>query len=302
MGRHVRRKQGCKQWESASIHRTRFAVGADFSCSGPNDRRKMHVVGDWSLNIYTAFYYLMLAACLVLGAYLHVRRRRDFNREHETLDQRIKKIRDIETKVNVSLRCGEVTSIRHAPTGQVVKIGGQIETAGQELRSPLSGRACVFYDIVVEQHAPGGPGPHQWLPLFRDTNAVDFYIVDDTDRALVQLAKLRTELRAAAERDHYQVSGSFKNVTPELERYLRQHGHSSTVLGTRRELRYREGVFEAGERVVAMGTALREQSTESRTAGSGYRSAAQRFILGPLPGGSILISDDSALAESTASS
>ena len=251
--------------------------------------------------LHGSFYlFSVFALCLVLAAYFYAWILRKSRQARGELDSEIKKIRDIETKVNLSLKCGKVTPIQEAPTGQVVKIGGQIEAADKTLYAPLSGRGCVFYDVVVEQYSKNGP--QEWLPLFRDTNAVDFYIVDDTDRALVQLAKLRTELRAAAERDHYASSGTFNDATPELEAYLSRHGQSSTVVGMNRQLRYREGVFEPGEHVVAMGTAIREQSTEPRNAGSGYRGAARRFVLGPLPGGSILISDDSELAESTASS
>lgn len=67
------------------------------------------------------------------------------------------------------------------------------------------------------------------------------------------------------------------------------------------KLRYREGVFEIGEWVVTMGTAMREHAVGAVNAGDGYRGAAQRFVLGPLPGGSIMISDDSALTETSAS-
>lgn len=246
-------------------------------------------------------WFLLFVLVLLFGWVVSITLKRNIGEAKAALgelDARKKKVHDLPRKINRSLECAAVTPIRDAPTGQVVTIAGNIEPVGKTLRAPFSKRECVFYEVVVEQYR--GLRLGDWFPLIHETEAVDFYVVDDTDRALIKQGKLQSGLKAASERDHEAVSQAFQDASPDLEAYLRLRGQSSKELGMNRILRYREGVFELGEKVVAKGTAMREQSTEPTVAGSGYRGVGQRFVLGPLPGGSILISDDAELTESTA--
>ncbi len=195
-------------------------------------------------------------------------------------------------KINRSLACGVTTPIDRAPAGQTVKVCGRIKRHEKILNAPFSGRECVFYEVFVEEYHDLPHGQHYWHCVVHDIACVDFFIEDDTGVALVKKDKLKVSLRAAATKDYlWEEVGLLGQTSPDLEAFLVRHNQSTKGVVFNRKLRYREGVFELDEEVIALGTAIWEHAPEGTTTRQGYRGAAQRLVLGPLPGGSILMSD-----------
>lgn len=199
-------------------------------------------------------------------------------------------------KINRSLQCVPTTKIQFALRDQVVKIVGQVRALDRTLEAPLSKRKCVFYEVLVEEYISIGK-TGEWRVLMRDVLTTDFLIDDDTDQALIKKNNVDAWQRATSEKDSQWKSGMLNNALPNLESYLQQHGHSSKNLIFNKTLRYSEGVFELGESIVAMGTATWEHAPDALQSRGGYRSAGQRMVLSPLPGGSVLLSDNAALVE-----
>ncbi|HRI64990.1 MAG TPA: hypothetical protein PK156_12165 [Polyangium sp.] len=195
-------------------------------------------------------------------------------------------------KINRSLACGATTAIDRAPPGQTVKVSGRIKRHDKILKAPFSGRECVFYEVFVEERHDTLRDGHYWHCVVHDAASVDFLIEDDTGLALIKKDKLKAALRAAATKDYlWEEVGLLGQTSPDLEAFMVRHGQSTKGLVFNKKLRYREGVFELDEEVIALGTAIWEHAPEGTTTRQGYRGAAQRLVLGPLPGGSILMSD-----------
>jgi len=183
-----------------------------------------------------------------------------------------------------ALRRARRVDIRDAKAGELVKIIGKVAPAGAQLRAPLSGRACVLYDVIVEESSGRGG---TWSPIIRETHAVDFLVEDATGRALVRTQPIRVH----SEKDRGYDSGFLNDATPELEAFLERHGKSSEGMVFNRQLRYREGTFEQGELVAALGEAGWEIDPDPVGAGGAYRDAPRRLVVGAHEG-TVIVSDE----------
>lgn len=179
--------------------------------------------------------------------------------------------------------------IASAPEGPV-KIAGRLRLTGQSLRAPLSGRTCALYDVQVVEKGRVDK------VIIEDRLACDFLVEDGTGTALVRggasgTGKPGGHLELAIVQDAKYTSGILDDATSELERYLSTFGEKSTGVFTNRNLAYREGAFEPGERVVVFGRARREPDPDASVEGVGYRDRPTRLVIEPLAG-KIWLSDD----------
>lgn len=183
----------------------------------------------------------------------------------------------------------ERTPIASAPEAPV-KIAGRLRLTGTSLRAPLSGRTCALYDVQVVEKGRVDK------VIIEDRLACDFLVDDGTGTALVRAGGGGTgrpggHLELAIVRDARYTSGILDAATPELERYLSTFGEKSFGVFTNRNLTYREGVFEPGERVVVYGRARREPDPDAAAQGAGYRDRPTRLVIEPLAG-KIWLSDE----------
>ncbi|MBI2895377.1 MAG: hypothetical protein HYY06_17615 [Deltaproteobacteria bacterium] len=188
-------------------------------------------------------------------------------------------------KIKRSLR-----KLRPTPIGQVreglVKIAGSVRPL-DVLTAPLSGRACAYYEVLVEQRVSSGKSSH-WRTIIREVEERDFLVEDGTGRARVEMVAVE----AAVTRDGHWSSGTFNDASSELEAFLQRHGQSSEGWIFNKTLRFREGVLEAGERVAILGWAEREIDPEPGGAGHGFRDAASRVVLRANGIQALRVSDD----------
>lgn len=157
----------------------------------------------------------------------------------------------------------------------------QLEEA--PLVAPLSGRPCAYYEAVVEENTTKG-----WRTRVRESQGQDFLVEDDAGTARVIMRDARVNLVDDA---HF-VSGILAEPTPTLEAFLHRNGERSTGWFFNKNLRYREGVLEAGELVSVLGHGSREPDPDPRAAMGGYRESAMRLVLSARPDTPLQISDD----------
>lgn len=188
-----------------------------------------------------------------------------------------------------ALRARRRVDIAAVADGATVKIGGTVSCADgvEPLVAPLSGRPCVAWVVVVEEREQAGKTSH-WHEVVRDVLAQRFMLDDGTGRAVVEAQRPAVALH----RDGHFQSGTFNDASPRLEAFLERYGLKSTgMLGFNKQMRYYEGVIEAGERASAYGTARLEPDPEGG-GGAGYRTAAMRVVLVEPEDESMLLSDD----------
>jgi hypothetical protein len=177
--------------------------------------------------IIPALFIIGVATLIFLGIY--------FSSKHKILRE-LKKIRR--------------KAIHSVRENEYVKIIGKAKHAGEPLIAPLSKRKCVYYNVQVEEKR----GKH-WRNIINDVQFQDFFVQAGTESAILNLRVQRDNTkRIHLVTDHSLNSGVFKNIDPEIERYLQQNGNkSSGFLGMNKTLRYKESVIELDEEIAVMG-------------------------------------------------
>jgi hypothetical protein len=192
------------------------------------------------------------------------------------------------------LRRAPEVAVANAYDGMIVRIRGTIVAHGETLVAPLSGRACVHYDVHVEERVSTGKSS-TWRTMFRESDERPFVVEDETGRAIVRGLPLRTAVVV----DHHQRSGFLSDATPGLLALLARHGRDSTnFLGLNRTIRYREGALEPGEQVAVLGLARWEDDPApdaidpaAQTAYRGASARKKRLVI-EAAGDAVLASDD----------
>lgn len=180
-----------------------------------------------------------------------------------------------------------VRAIRDVIEGEVARVVGAV-AVDAPVRAPLSGRACAYWRIVVEERRRRGKNS-RWVKVIDEHGGVDFVIRDETGKALVKT----DHVHAVLENDGGGSSGFFNDPSPELDEFLASRGHTSKGFLFNKSMRYREGVVEHGETVAAVGAARWEPDPELDVQGqAGYRERAKRLVLDRRAEGPLLLSDE----------
>lgn len=127
------------------------------------------------------------------------------------------------------------------PDGELGRLVGTVREHAQTLRAPLSGRACVYSLVLVEQ-----AGVIQWT----ERAGVAFALEDSWDRAIIEPAAASVALLL----DHREQARAPREATPQQDAVLARHGYD--VRGAD-ELVFYEAVLLAGERVTVVGAGRR---------------------------------------------
>ena len=194
-------------------------------------------------------------------------------------------------KVEAVLQRFDGVAPRQATDGSVAKVVGRCAPAGATLVSPISGRPCVYYKVVIKWYFLGDSEEAAGWRISEDlceTKAVDFFLTDDTgaqirvnaadarwpefwsgersygykldkaatarDEAISTQEVTRTNGSSA---DHALSRPVVKRVSPLLEAFLQRHGESCHVQIRNKKhtsnLLAEEATLEAGDVVEALG-------------------------------------------------
>jgi hypothetical protein len=128
------------------------------------------------------------------------------------------------------------------PDGEIGRVEGTVGEQARTLRGPLSGRACVYYMVLVE-----AGGAIQWT----EGDGVAFALEDASGRAIIDPALARIALSL----DHREPLRALREATPQQDAVLARHGYNVTGAG---QLVFYEAVLLVGERVTVVGAGRRE--------------------------------------------
>ncbi len=143
--------------------------------------------------------------------------------------------------------------------GKTGKVVGEVFPDREILIAPLSGRECVFYQIVItEDQTEDGEGSTNEVVL-RDEKSTSFYLTDNTGLAHVDLKKAKVFLVKDGKFD----TRLFRGPNEDLQAYLEEHNIDTKLLfNLHRELDCYEGVIEVGEEVAVFGKGYWEHTEE----------------------------------------
>jgi hypothetical protein len=158
------------------------------------------------------------------------------------------------------LRAGKHYAIAALPESTPGRVVGIAQALNETLTSPLSGRACVYYEVKVITNS-GGPG----VKVLHERRGVPFVLLDGEVRAIVD--PRHAEL--AVDVDVHTASGIFDDPTSAEAALLARHRQRGTGWIFNKVLRYEEAVIAIGETIAVFGTGVREPDPEA--APSSYR-------------------------------
>jgi len=159
-----------------------------------------------------------------------------------------------------------------------VRLTGRVRRSGDLLQSPLSGRPCVAFEIVVSAKTTfAGPGAPPWLNLVETQEACPFLVADESGEARVDTSG---PFRLAVVHDRRGTTSwldEYPGKHQELALYLEAAGVISTGWhGRWKAFHYREGVI-VEDQVVTVGAATVHEPDP--TVRSDPRSVPERLVV-----------------------
>lgn len=151
--------------------------------------------------------------------------------------------------------------VAELPEYQQGRLVGNVRALDRTLTAPLTGRACVYYVVLVVQPAASG-----WQERITDRRGVAFALADASGSAVIDPAHASVALAF----DHREQLRALDPATAAQQAVLARHADHRRG---RSRLRFLEAVLSVGERVTVVGTGTRRPYVEW-SAESDYRSAA----------------------------
>jgi len=196
-----------------------------------------------------------------------------------------------EQRLKRRLRSLPVQPIAETPEGKDVRVAGRLAyvDGNAPLTAPISGRPCAAWRVVVEEMRGGGGNNNskrKWVAVVTESEARDFLLEDSTGRARVD----GTLVELVLDFDSRGSTGVFRDASPQLKDFLFWRGIATEGLVFNKNMRYREGILEAGEKVTVAGSGRWENDPSQRA--GGYREVGRILRVGAMEGGELLATDD----------
>lgn len=171
------------------------------------------------------------------------------------------------------LRHSALTKIEEIKDGEVVKVVGKVVYSGSTLKAPISGRTCSYYfveilkwgydtadiadsafDIFLDTDSSSSGG--SWQILLKKEAACNLLIKSGNTYILIETKNINSSVVI----DHYQTDKqlsmwkilSGKKNPIQMQEFLKKNGLSNIDY---QSLGYKEGIFEEGETISAIGQA-----------------------------------------------
>ena len=159
-------------------------------------------------------------------------------------------------------------AIGHLPGGTVARVQGEVVLLRDVLTSPLTGRPCVSYAVLVRLDSHFGP------IIAKMQAGVRFAVHDPSGRALIEMDGVNITLTA----DREELVPARQALSPAQEAILVRGTQLPNLLHHRtRSLVFVEAVLLPGTVIDVVGTAAREPDPEA-TRESGYRDGASTRV------------------------
>ncbi len=173
------------------------------------------------------------------------------------------------------------------PEGEVGTIVGRLGYVDEPLLSPLTGRPCAHYRVVVERSA----GKEISHTIIEDEKSQNFILKDGTGEVLVRMSGALVDVT----KDVHYSSGTLNDATPTLEKFLARHGHQSSGWLFNKHLLYREGVLKEGDEVAVCGMCRWEKDPGPAvppTTGESHDERQGRIVISNGDQAPLYVSDD----------
>ena len=146
-------------------------------------------------------------------------------------------------------------AIASLKTNEFIKIQGKALHVQEPLIAPLSKRKCVFYTIKIEKKVSSGKSSH-WKTIVDEQRIQDFFIEQNGSYAIIKPTQNPQNYISHLVVDKKTASGTFNDPTPEFEALFKKyHIDGVNFFGFNKQLRYKEGVVEVGEKITVAGIA-----------------------------------------------
>lgn len=147
------------------------------------------------------------------------------------------------------------------------KLVGKVSYIGEPLRSPLTGRECAAYSIVIQSGFEETPdGIRSWSTIIRESSGQEFSIDDGTGHAIIDPTHAKFGLVTTSVTE----SGGSNAATESEARYLAKHQRSALPSD---RIRYMEGILQAGDMVAVLARGTTEPDPGGASRQAGYREA-----------------------------
>jgi hypothetical protein len=166
------------------------------------------------------------------------------------------------------------------------RVVGSAQSLEQTLEAPLTGRACLYFVVTVEQHHSTGRSSY-WKTIIREEQGVPFMLTDGTGKAIVDPRSAKVALDVDGRGD----SGTFDSPSERESAFLARHGTTGQGWVFNKRLRYREAVIEIGETVAILGAGIREPDPTAPPAEAYRGEQPTRVRMTSSPRFPLLISD-----------
>lgn len=176
--------------------------------------------------------------------------------------------------------------IAELPAGRLARVTGRLRAEGDVLVAPLSGRSCSHWRATVELCGKDSRA----LVVTRESSGT-FTLEDDTGRVALALARQPAVVDVTMDMA-WLASEVDAETLFDLERFLFASGaQGQALIGRRNDVRYAEGVLEAGELVTAVGVVTSDVDSPESTRETPYRARRTPLSLVAPPGLSMFVSD-----------
>ena len=161
--------------------------------------------------------------------------------------------------------------IENIPTSKIrslamglAEVFGEALPAGKEiLKSPFSGKDCVYYRYTVEEYRSSGKH-RSWATIDKGNSRERFFLKDSTGQVLVDPDGAKVDIPMDFE---YRPSGK---IPERIKEFAEKSGlRYKNVLGFNKNMRFREYFIQPGENVYILGTAGDNPFVEEGTAKHG---------------------------------
>ncbi len=164
--------------------------------------------------------------------------------------------------------------IEDMPTSKIRSIAmGLVEVNGKarhakekEMKSPLSGKKCVYYKYTIEKYVSSGKSGH-WRMIKYDVGPGPFFVEDKTGKVLVdpKLANIKVP------RSYQSQSAWGRDPEPAVKKFLENEKikFEGALFGANFSMRYREWIIPPGMELYVIGTAKDNPYVKEGTAVKG---------------------------------
>ncbi|NND63168.1 MAG: hypothetical protein HKN48_08220 [Flavobacteriaceae bacterium] len=150
------------------------------------------------------------------------------------------------------LKKSKAESISKIQSGDYVKLKGNALKVIEPLVAPISGRECIFYQVLIEKKG----SKNSWHKVVDATETQDFFLGQQGEMVMVKMDIPRSETQIYLEKDNVQNSSTFAEPSQRMLDYLEKNGAShKNILGFNRRMRYKEGIIAIDEKIVIKGIA-----------------------------------------------